>query len=134
MRDRFVLELQAHETTLAALRRELLRRSFIGLWGQRLVLDPQSGWAFEADDGPVSGDALILIRLDPHLRVLRDGFALQDGSPAAGQLDLFSLPNVNSGRQHRRGPPAGWGGVAAEATALAGHTEPPRRAPAKVGT
>ena len=96
-----MLELQAHEAALAELRQELSRKSFIGLWGQRLAFAPGRGWTFEVTEAVPDGDALLLIRLDPHLCALRDGFALQDGSVAAGQLNLFSLPNL-SGAQ--RGP------------------------------
>jgi hypothetical protein len=101
MRERFVLELQAHEAALADLRQELSRRSFIGLWGQRVAFAPGRGWTFDAAEVVPNGDALLLIRLDPHLCVLRDGFALQDGSVVAGQLDLFSMPSLSS---TRRGP------------------------------
>lgn len=99
MRERFALELQAHEAALADLRRELSRSSFIGLWGQRLAFAPGRGWAIEAVEAVPDGDALFLIRLDPHLCALRDGFALEDGSANAGQLDLFSLPSLSGRRQ-----------------------------------
>lgn len=42
----------------------------------------------------VQDDALP-IRLDPHLHVLRTGFALPDVTAARAQLDLFSLPNLH---------------------------------------
>lgn len=99
MRERFALELQAHEAALAGLRRELSLRSFIGLWGQRLAFAPGRGWTVESGEAVPDGDALFLIRLDPHLCALRDGFALEDGSANAGQLDLFSLPNLSGRRQ-----------------------------------
>ncbi|NNM77971.1 hypothetical protein HJG53_13770 [Sphingomonas sp. ID1715] len=94
LRDQFSLELQSHKDSFAALRRELRNRSFIALWGQRLALHPGGAWVFldEADSAP--GSDYLSIRLDPHLVVLRDGFALSDAAADRGQLDLFSLPAI----------------------------------------
>lgn len=94
LKDQFSLELQSHKASFAALRKELRNRSFIELWGQRLVLQPGGAWLFldEADSAP--GSDYLSIRLDPHLVVLRDGFALSDAAAGRGQLDLFSLTAI----------------------------------------
>ncbi len=94
LRDGFSLELQAHKGSFADLRKELRARSFIALWGRRLAFSPIGGWILvEESDQTPPGDFL-LIELDPHLRILRDRFAFPDAAVVAGQLDLFSLPNV----------------------------------------
>ncbi len=90
LRDQFAVELQTHQGAFAQLRKALRSTSFIALWGRRLALAPGGTWFF-LDDGSLPSEAdAIVVRLDPHLAVLRDGFALPD--VAAGQLDLFSLP------------------------------------------
>jgi len=94
LRNEFSLELQAHKAAFAELRRLLRSQSFIALWGKRLALGPGRTWVFldAADAVPVT-DALTII-LDPHLAVLRDGFALPSASEDR-QLDLFSLPSIH---------------------------------------
>ncbi|WP_198382724.1 hypothetical protein [Roseomonas sp. KE2513] len=73
----------------------LRSKSFVALWGQRLALQGSRDWVFlaQAEDAP-EADALV-IHLDPHLRVLRDGFALPDAEASQGQTDLFSLPAIH---------------------------------------
>lgn len=95
LRDQFSLELQAHKASLEKLREALRSKSFIALWGQRLALQASRDWVFldEAERLP-EADALV-IHLDPHLRVLRDGFALPDAEASQGQMDLFSLPAIH---------------------------------------
>lgn len=95
LRDQFNLQLQSHKVSFAALREELQRRSFVALWGKRLALQPDGAWIFldEGDPGPESD--YLSIRLDPHLAVLRDGFALPDSALDPGQLDLFGLRAVH---------------------------------------
>jgi hypothetical protein len=96
LRDQFSLELQAHKESFDALRTALRERSFLTLWGCRLALCPGSGWTIlEPDNDTLPVDAVV-IALDPHLTVLRDGFALPDA--ADGQLDLFSLPALRRRR------------------------------------
>lgn len=102
LRDGFGLELAAHKTAFAKLRADLRAKSFIGLWGNRLTLCTGGAWAFLDKDEPLSGGDLIVLELDPHLRILRDRFALPDAAPTTGQLDLFSLPNVE-GRRKKQG-------------------------------
>ncbi|NIJ42082.1 hypothetical protein FHS78_002375 [Parvibaculum indicum] len=94
LRERFHVELQAHKTSFINLRANLRKRSFITLWGHRIAMTPDQ-WIIVDEDASIAfGDAL-LIRLDPHLHVLRDGFALPDVTTGRGQLDLFSLPNLH---------------------------------------
>lgn len=97
LRDSFGLALVSHRPAFAALRSQLRARSFIGLWGNRLALSPLGNWIFvDQDDRLPDGDFLIA-ELDPHLCVLRDRFALP--AATAGQLDLFSLPNLQGHAQ-----------------------------------
>jgi hypothetical protein len=101
LRAQFSLELQAHKAAFADLRKLLRSQSFIALWGKRLALGPGGTWAFldDADIAPET-DAL-LITLNPHLAILRDGFALP-GASEERQLDLFSLPTVYGGQRLKR--------------------------------
>lgn len=92
LRDQLAVELEAYSKTLTDMRDHLRTTSFIGLWGRRVALAPHGSWSF-LDEGSLAAetDALIL-HLDPHLAVIRDGFSLPDAATAAGQFDLFSLP------------------------------------------
>lgn len=104
LRDQFSLELQAHKAAFAELRKLLRSQSFIALWGKRLALGPGGTWAFLGDaDAAPETDAL-LIALNPHLAILRDGFALP-GASEERQLDLFSLPIVHGKQRPKRGTP-----------------------------
>lgn len=95
LRDRFGLELQSHKESFADLKKELLAKSFIELWGRRLVLSPGGTWSFIEELAPVPQGDMILLQLDPHLEVLRDGFSIPNVVTAPGQLDLFSLPGAH---------------------------------------
>lgn len=100
LRDQFNLELQAHKLAFADLRKQLHQQSFIALWGKCVALGPGGTWSFiEARGGAVPATDALLIALDPHLLVLRDGFALP-GASEGQQLDLFSLRSVHG---HPRG-------------------------------
>ena len=102
LRDQFSLELQAHKVAFDDLRKLLRSQSFIALWGKRLALGPGGTWAFlDGVEAAPETDAL-LIALNPHLAVLRDGFALPAASEER-QLDLFSLPTVHGKRRPKRG-------------------------------
>ncbi|WIX33224.1 hypothetical protein QO259_00765 [Salinicola sp. JS01] len=111
LRDRFGVELQFHKKNFAKLRQELRSTSFIALWGRRLALNSQGELSLLDEQIPLlTGDA-ILIALDPHLSIIRDGFALPNAPTVAGQLDMFSLPSMHtvtrplktaSGRDGRR--------------------------------
>lgn len=98
LRDCFSLELQAHKVAFDELWKMLRSQSFLALWGKRLALGPGRTWSIiDTADTVLEFDTL-LIPLDPHLVVLRDGFALS-GANAERQLDLFSLPGVRT-KQH----------------------------------
>lgn len=101
LREDFHLELQAHKASFRCLRTTLRSTSFIALWGRRLALAPGGQWTI-ADGDEAAARSILLIDLDPHLSVLRDGFALADASVMAGQLDLFTLPSTR-GRPDQRG-------------------------------
>lgn len=109
LRDRFNLGLEAHKASFASLKKVFQTKSFIALWGQRLALNSDGSWRLVEADVTYLEEDMLLIRLDPHLLVLRDGFALPDATGTSGQLDLFSLPNVHhsqSARMFRRTPVA----------------------------
>ena len=95
LRQRFNLELQAHKASFGRLRRELETRSFVALWGQRLALTSEGMWSILEEDASLPARDFVLLKLDPHLTVLREGFALPYSASALGQLDLFSLSRVN---------------------------------------
>ncbi len=105
LRDQFSLELQAHKVSFDKLRKALRSKSFIALWGQRLALQGDGAWSFLDESDPAPEADALLIQLDPHLRVLRDGFALPDPAGQSGQMDLFSLTAIH-------GRPAGVDGAA----------------------
>lgn len=101
LRNQFSLELEAHKVAFTELRKLLRSQSFIALWGKRLLLGPGRVWSLiDTADAFPETDA-VLIALDPHLAVLRDGFALS-GANGEYQLDLFSLPSVHSKRAGRQ--------------------------------
>lgn len=99
LRNQFKLELQAHKLSFARLRQDLRKTSFISLWGLRLVLSHE-GWTLIEEGAPLPQEDALVVRLDPHLEVLRDGFALPDALAARSQLDLFSFPNLRRA-EHR---------------------------------
>lgn len=111
LRDQFSVELESHKKTFAKLRDELTSTSFIALWGRHLALEPLGKLSLLEDGTSFFGGDAIIIHLDPHLAIIRDGFALPDAATGAGQMDLFSLPAMQVspiameeviGRDHRR--------------------------------
>lgn len=96
LRDRFGVELQFHKENFAKLRKELRSASFIALWGRRLALTSQGDLSLLDDQASLPAGDAILICLDPHLSIIRDGFALPDAAAASGQLDLFPLSSVRA--------------------------------------
>ncbi|HEX6376910.1 MAG TPA: hypothetical protein VFZ91_14455, partial [Allosphingosinicella sp.] len=89
LRDRFHLELQAHLSLFASLRRGLRSRSFIALWDKALALQGRDEWLLvDAAADPVRQDSIVIL-LNPHLLILSEGFALPKPAGFAGQLDLF---------------------------------------------
>jgi hypothetical protein len=103
LRDQFSLELQANKAAFADLRKLLRAQSFIALWGKRLVLAPGRTWSFLDAAGSAPESDALLIALDPHLVIIRDGFALP-GATEERQLDLFTLPTVHGKQQARSAP------------------------------
>lgn len=99
LRNDFKLELATHKMSFAKLRMDLKGKSFISLWGNRLTLRPDGGWALIDRDEPLPRGDFLVIELDPHLFILREGFALPDAKVGTDQLDLFSLSNVESRRR-----------------------------------
>lgn len=89
LKDRFHLELHAHRSLFAAVRKSLGEVSFLGLWGSSLAIYGAERWELlEAGyDSALTSDAII-IQLDPHLTVLAAEFAMPAPAPA-GQLELF---------------------------------------------
>ncbi|AEG68834.1 hypothetical protein PP715_21290 [Ralstonia solanacearum] len=96
LRDQFGVELQFHKENFAKLRKELRSASFIALWGRRLALTSQGELLLLDDQAPLPADDAIFICLDPHLSIIRDGFALPDAAAAIGQLDLFPISSVQA--------------------------------------
>jgi len=95
MRDRFHVELQANSSLFAGLRKELSKRAFLSLRGHWLALQGDGAWALVEDGDLPPGDAL-LIRLDPHLAAISDGFPQRDLARAGQQRDLFPLAGLAS--------------------------------------
>lgn len=94
LRDRFHLELQAHSSLFVDLRRGFGGRSFIALWDKAVALHGDDEWTFvEAGVEQLRQDAIV-IRLNPHLLVLSEGFALPKPVGMVGQLDLFPVSTV----------------------------------------
>lgn len=106
LRDGFHLELQAYRPVLASLRGKLRNTSFVALWGKSLAIHVDHRWAWldDADAAPIA-DALI-IRLDPHLDILSQGFALPRPSAALGQLDFFPARAIATAQPSPQEPPA----------------------------
>ncbi|MBB6365843.1 hypothetical protein FHR56_000956 [Xanthomonas sacchari] len=98
LRHQFGVELQFHKENFTRLRKVLHSTSFIALWGRRLALTWQGELSLLDDQTSLPVGDTILIHLDPHLAIIRDGFALPDAAAAtaAGQLDLFSLSPVRA--------------------------------------
>ncbi|MGO6748002.1 hypothetical protein ACCS93_37280 [Rhizobium ruizarguesonis] len=95
LRDQFAIELQSYKPTFAHLRKELRATSFVGLWGRSVALGPHGKCFFlDQKTQALEMDALV-VHLDPHLTVIRDGFALTNAAAAPGQFDLFSLPALH---------------------------------------
>lgn len=96
LRDRFTLELHAHRDLFAQLGSGLARTSFLTLWGKALALHGATQWRLidPSDEDPFIEDC-ILLRLDPHLQQLSDGFSLPKPEPA-GQFQLFPALGVRA--------------------------------------
>lgn len=94
LKEKFRIELQAHQDLLAALRDLLGNASFPALRGAVLVLHGMTHGELVADSvvfrADASDDALFL-RLDPHLEVLAADFSPREQNP---QLPLFRAVRV----------------------------------------
>ena len=102
LRERFDVELQAYHQVLADLREGLQNTSFIYLWGKLLAIRADRSWTLLSEPDPSQlTDDFILIRLNPHLEVLSQGFALPRSSTLPGQLDLFPAQAVPRPTQRR---------------------------------
>lgn len=103
LRERFHLELQAHRSLFASMRRGLRGESFIALWDKVLVLHGRDEWTIvEAGGEPLRRDG-ILVLLNDHLGILSEGFGLPKPPGVAGQLDLFPASPV--GKRAKPGAP-----------------------------
>lgn len=94
LKDRLHIDLQAHRSSFAALRALLGRTSFVKLWGCRLRHELGGGWSLIGPSDEAGTDDAIVLALDLHLVVLRDGFALS-GQPGPEQLDLFPISTLH---------------------------------------
>lgn len=96
LRERFKLELQAHRDLFAQLGVGLARASFLSLWGKALVLHGGAQWSLiEPRNEGLFTDDCILLRLDPHLQQLLDGFSLPKPT-SASQFQLFPALSVRA--------------------------------------
>lgn len=95
LRDRFKLDLQSNQLLFNCLSHALKGVSFLSLWDRNLLLHGGAEWAFSSTTALLDiKDDLIVLKLNPHLKVLADGFSLpQPQSPV--QLPLFSPASVN---------------------------------------
>ncbi|NWB94231.1 MerR family transcriptional regulator [Pseudomonas agarici] len=96
LRERFKLELQAHQQLFFSLGNGLRKRSFLSLWGQSLVLQGGDAWCLQdsTENGHPAG-AFIVLRLDSHLQILSDDFSMSPPIPTA-QFPLFPATGVTS--------------------------------------
>jgi len=62
-----------------------------------LALTSQGELSLLDDQASLPADHVILIHLDPHLSIIRDGFALPGSEFAVAQLDLFPSSSVLAG-------------------------------------
>lgn len=103
LRTQFRVELQAHRSLFASLRRGLHGVSFIALWDKRLAICSSSRWLLlDASSAPPEQQDAIVLCLAPHLEVLSAGFALPRPSMVEGQPDLFPAQGLSASRSHAR--------------------------------
>lgn len=90
LKVRFHLELHAHRGLFAALRETLAGMSFIRLWGCSIAIYDADEWRLlHASETALPQADAIIIKLDPHLRVLAAEFSMPRPT-SSGQLELFS--------------------------------------------
>jgi hypothetical protein len=91
----FRIELQGHKDLFESLCHTLKCTSFIALRGHRIALYGDDRWELLGiGEMPASGEDAIILSLDPHLDVLREGFALSSPVSREGQLELFPVRAV----------------------------------------
>lgn len=91
----FRVELQGHKDLFDSLRQTLKRTSFIALWGRRIAFYGNDRWELlGAGEIPADGGDALILGLDQHLDVLREGFALPAPTRREGQLELFPVRAV----------------------------------------
>ena len=91
----FRIELQGHKDLFDSLRQTLKGTSFIALWGRRIAFYGNDRWELlGAGDTPASGEDALILGLDQHLDILREGFALPSPVRREGQLELFPVRAV----------------------------------------
>ena len=94
LRDRFRLELHAHRDLFVGLGAGLARTSFLSLWGKSLALYGEARWGLiDPRDEEAASDDCIVLRLDPHLQQLSDGFSLPKPATSS-QFPLFPALGV----------------------------------------
>lgn len=94
LREHFKMELQAHRELFKGLSENLRKTSFLGLWDKSLVLFGGEAWKLlEHEGAPDVANDYILIRLNPHLDVLADGFFFNKPTSSA-QFQLFPAQGI----------------------------------------
>lgn len=106
LRERFNVELKANVALFAALRADLARRPFLSLRGQALAILGSGQWRL-IDDADLPAQDALVIRLDPHLALIAEGFPQPARARGPVQRDMFPLSGVNAGS--RSGKDAGRG-------------------------
>lgn len=88
LRTRFHVELQAHRDLLDSVRKLLEGASFPGLWGATLAIYGPARCELLTARAPLppAAEDAILLRLNPHLKALSQGFGLPE---PVSQLPLF---------------------------------------------
>jgi hypothetical protein len=106
LRDRFHLELQAHKTLFESLKTGLRHTSLSGLSGKTLALYGEDRWnLIEGTRRDQLADEMVLIRLNPHLRVLAASFAFPNTFATPSQIELFPVQAAIADRaDHARLP------------------------------
>jgi len=96
LRDRFKLELQSNQVLFNGLSEELKRVSFLSLWDRHLLLHGGAEWELSGTSTTLDIKTdLIALKLNPHLQVLAEGFALPQPQPHI-QFSLFAPASISS--------------------------------------
>ncbi|WP_427308943.1 MerR family transcriptional regulator [Cupriavidus sp. H39] len=95
LRDRFKVELQVHRELFADLRTALGSLSFVSLWGKALLLQGGADWQLVSRETATPDIDCVVLWLDPHLKLLSEGFSLPPPSTST-QFSLFPAMGVVS--------------------------------------